>query len=209
MNKPWVRIVMALAVGALIGSVAMVAPERYESLKFYRALRADMKTNPAYVARDYVETRVPEMTVLNVLSPHESKQGNVIMWIYIGPSPDTADYFYATMKICLQAMKEAWPTARGYMVKVAYTTIVSTIDGPKRAVRALAQFWFITEAASAFIEEPTGEVLAVLSFRRGYRAARAFSPLRKLLPRLPGYVWPWDITAVPKVTPTPCQSCGE
>lgn len=208
MNKPWVKIVIALMLGALIGSVAVMAPAWIEIGKHNHAVLNDMLVNPAYVAVDYIETQEPGIVVLNVFSPHERKSGYSIIWVYVAPEAGGKDRLVPILRVCLEGIREAWPTAKGYSVVFAQPEKITTIDGVHTRIRMIASYAFTGGAVRRFLEDPTIETLDKL-FNRGtfvFTPAYWTVALREVLPRLTGYVWPWQIVKT-AVTPVPCETC--
>ena len=197
MDKLWVRIVLAIFVGMLLGYSVAVGPGLYQQWQGHRALLEGMATEPAYQVIDAVEGYNPRVTVLNALASNDGRF--VTVWILHDTSglaeEGYLEYLIDTLAHLYQAMVDAYPGRDAYAIIIAIPENVNTIEGVKVQIRGGLAYILDRIGVSRFLVEPTGDTLDILIASGQFIFEVVYQRglfLAEILPREPGFIWPWD-----------------
>jgi len=194
MNKLGVRVVLAILVGTILGYSIAVGPGLYQQWKDHRALLDAMATNPAYKVIDIVESYNPRITVLNVIEDDES--GAVIMWLIHDESGITQEewipYLVDTLAHLFESLMDIYPNHSAYALVFGQASDINTIEGVKTGIVSRGVYIMPSQSISMFLSEPTIESLDFLYSRGLFLFERPSLTLADVLPREPGFIWPWS-----------------
>lgn len=197
MNSPYVRIVLAILVGALVGYSAAVAPDYYQQWQDNRALLADMATNPVYQMIAEIEAANPNIVVLKSA---DTGKGQSILWIFHKqanvPEGEEEAYFLDLLSLLFGTLYEYMPGQQYYTLAFTTYRSVATTEGTKTQVIVISDYTITATGLETYFEEPTIDTLNVLVSHRllqvQYLGFYGIT-VADILPREPGYIWPWDM----------------
>ena len=203
-----VRIVLAIMVGMILGYSVAAGPGLYQQILDNRALLDAMATEPAYAVIEQVESNNSRVTVLNVLASSDSAYATV--WILhddMGLAEEGyLEYLIATLADIYQALVDNYPSRRIYAIIVGVVEAAPTIEGSKTQIRGALVYALDAYGVAEFLAAPTGATLDALIPQGRFTFDLIYPQgifLSEVLPREPGYIWPWPSDDCP----LPDDSC--
>lgn len=207
MNKGRIALIVCIAVVVfLAGTLVQPGIELVEQYRGNQALLRRMATEPAYQVIDAVESYNPRVTVLNVIRSEEKRGGFVTAWVLhdtMGISEEEwQPYLLDTLAHLFQTLRDNYPGRRYYAIVVAVVEMVPTVEGPKAQARGGFLYILDANGISRFLNAPTSDTIDNLITQGQFIFEVVYYNnvvLDEILPREPGYIWPWN---------GDCEPCG-
>lgn len=180
------------------------ATERYN-------LWREMNTNPAYQVIDDVEALGNEFRILTV----EDYATYVVAWVYIDDDAIAAgsrqyatdkekaaylDYAtYGRLWVTIVALSKHYPNAQIYYVAIGAPGEADTLSGAQPTMATYYIFYTGKEVVQAVAEVECTSCMVIGLLQQGYIKTQS-DPFGRvlvyltsgILPREPGFVWPWE-----------------
>lgn len=178
--------IIAVVASILLGLGILPAIDKGNELWQQHLYQQMLVTEPAYQLRTEIELAYPDVLVLNVFENEEF----VTVWLYL------IEIGVEDVANIIVMSAQYFPGRLGYACVLAFPAGVNTVytlDGERPYLRSEVVVVFNPEAIAAIIEVGCTEcVLQQLAEAGGWFHRYYAASLSGVMPREPGYKWPWE-----------------